>query len=186
MCSPSPVVPGVRQRGIALVTSLIFLAILTIVGVTAARMASLEERMAGNMRDRDIALRAAEMGLRDAERDIMNAVPGYARNISGCVGFVANCGASTGTDVDDGRCYNGSGGYTPPIWQTANIMTAAPSVPYGRFTHATAIAGLSAQPRYLIECMPKSDGTYYRIVVRAQGAKPGTAVMLEEMFTSGE
>jgi type IV pilus assembly protein PilX len=185
MSSPPPLAPQARQRGVALITSLIFLVILTIMGVTAARMSSMEERMAGNMRDRDIALRAAEMGLRDAERDIMNAVPAYARNISGCSGFVANCDASTGTDVDDGRCYNGPGGYGTPVWQTVS-MTAAPSVQYGRFTHATAIAGVSAQPRYLIECVPKADGTYYRIIVRAQGAKPGTAVMLEEMFTSGE
>jgi type IV pilus assembly protein PilX len=55
-----------------MITALIFLVILTIMGVTAARMSSLEERMAGNMRDRAVAFRAAEMGLRDAERDIMN------------------------------------------------------------------------------------------------------------------
>ena len=174
-----------RQTGVALVTSLVFLVLLTIIGITAARMASMEERMASNMRDRDIALRAAEMTLRDAERDIMNAVPASARNISGCVGFVANCGASTGTDVDDGKCYNGTGGYSTPIWQTANF-TAAPSVAYGRFTSASAISGVIAQPRYLIECMPKSDGTWYRIYARAQGAKPGTVVLLEEMFTPGE
>jgi type IV pilus assembly protein PilX len=191
MSSPPPLAPLARQQGVALITSLIFLVMLTIIGVTAARMSSMEERMAGNMRDRDIALRAAEMGLRDAERDVMNAVPAYARNISGCSGFVANCGASTVTDVDDGRCYNGPSGYGTPIWQAADWMgtptgTQPRTVPYGRFTHATAIAGVSAQPRYLIECLPKTDGTYYRIIVRAQGAKPGTAVMLEEIVTSGE
>ncbi|WP_295580413.1 PilX N-terminal domain-containing pilus assembly protein [uncultured Lamprocystis sp.] len=170
----------------ALITTLILLVMLTIIAVTAARMASFEERMAGNMRDRDVALRAAEMGLRDAERDIMNAgPPSSARHISGCTGFTADCGASTITLNDDGLCYGGFGGYATPIWQTAGILTAAPSAPYGAFTGAAAIAGVPA-PRYLIECMPKSDGYYYRITVLAQGAKPGTALMLEEMFTPGE
>jgi type IV pilus assembly protein PilX len=177
-----------RQQGAALITGLIFLVVLTMIGVTAARMSSLEERMSGNLRDRSIAMQAAELALRDAERDITGAVPVAARGISGITEFVADCGASTGANTDDGLCYNGFAGYVNPIWETANILTAAPSVVYGTFTNAPAIAGLSAQPRYLIEGMRRtppgvSPVFYYRITARAQGINPNTVVWLQETFS---
>ncbi len=131
--------------------------------------------MAGNMRDRDIALRAAEMGLRDAEWDVMTA-----RGIAGCTGFVPGCA--------NGLCYNGWAGYTVPVW-TAIDMTVSPSVGYGQYTNATRIAGVFAQPRYLIECIgkqvPGGGGLtyYYQVTVRAVGRNPNTVVRLQEVFT---
>lgn len=176
-----------RQRGAALLTGLIFLVILTLLGITAARMAGLEERMSGNMRDRSLAMQAAEMALRDAERDIRGPAAGSTRNppISGISNFVAACTA--------GLCYNGPNGNSSgvdwkatPVW-TLVSMTAAPSVAYGANTPASDIAGLSAQPRYLIEGIRKTppggaEEFYYRITVRAQGANPNTVVWLQEVF----
>ncbi len=165
-----------RQRGAALLTGLIFMVIMTLLGITAARMAGLEERMSGNLRDRALAMQAAEMALRDAERDVLNS-----GRIVGLANFVAAC--------TNGLCYNGTAGYATPIWTTVS-MTAAPSVAYGAQTAAAAISGVSAQPRYLIEGMQKycwrkcesnlSPG--YRITVRAQGANPNTVVWLQEVF----
>lgn len=57
-----------RQRGAVLVVGLIFLALMTIVGVTAYSVATQEERMAGNARDRLRAFEAAEAALRDCEQ----------------------------------------------------------------------------------------------------------------------
>ena len=79
--------PGRRQRGAALLTGLIFMVILTLLGITAARMAGLEEKMSGNMRDRSLAMQAAEMALRDAERDIRGPAAGSTR--SSAVALVA-------------------------------------------------------------------------------------------------
>lgn len=176
-----------RQSGAALIVGLIFLVMLTMIGVTAARMSSLEERMSGNLRDRAIALQAAEMALRDAERDINNAVPAYARNITGLSEFSADCGASTATTADNGLCYNGIAGYGTTIWTTVD-MTNAPSVAYGTYTNAVAVPLVSAQPRYIIEGMRKtppggSDKFFYRITVRAQGINANTVVWLQELFT---
>jgi type IV pilus assembly protein PilX len=61
------------QRGSALIVSLIFLVILTLLGITAASVTSQEERMAGNTRDRDLAFEAAEAAMRDAELRLPNA-----------------------------------------------------------------------------------------------------------------
>lgn len=162
-----------RQRGAALITGLIFLIVLTMMGITAARMSTLEERMAGNLRDRALAMQAAELTLRDAERDILNS-----GRVSGISNFVVAC--------TNGLCYNGPGGYANPIWTTTN-MTAAPSVAHGGFTGAAAIPLVSAQPRYLIEGIrktpPGSGVTFlYRITVRAQGMNPNTVVWLQEIF----
>ena len=175
------------QSGAVLIISLIMLLLLTLIGTTAMQSTSLEEKMAGNMRDRNIAFQAAESALRDAERDVSNSVTASARNISGITNFMADCGASTtSSTTDDGLCYNGPGGYDPPIWTTAN-MTAAPSITYGTFTGATPITGLSAQPRYLIEGFKRtppggSENYYYRITVRAQGANANTVVLLQAVY----
>lgn len=162
-----------HQRGAALLTGLIFMVILTLLGITAARMAGLEERMSGNMRDRALAMQAAEMALRDAERDIMNS-----GRISGLTNFVPAC--------TDGLCYNGVGGYAQAVWTTVS-MTAAPSVAFGTHTAAAAIGGLSAQPRYLIEGIRRTppgggEAFYYRITARAQGANPNTVIWLQVVF----
>jgi type IV pilus assembly protein PilX len=169
---------GNSQRGAALITGLIFMVVLTLIGITAARMASLEERMSGNVRDRALAMQAAEMALRDAERDIL-----LSGRVNGLSDFTAAC--------TNGLCYNGPAGYSTPVWTTVS-MTAAPSIQYAsQTTNAPPLnMGLSAPPRYLIEgmekfCWRKCESSLtpgYRITVRAQGANPNTVVWLQEIF----
>ena len=60
-----------NQQGFVLITSLIFLIVLSLLGVMALRGSLFEERMSANDRDRTIAREYAEMALRDAERDIL-------------------------------------------------------------------------------------------------------------------
>ena len=52
------------QQGVTLIVALIFLAILALLGVTVAQTTQLEERMAGNTRDRDLAFQATEAALK--------------------------------------------------------------------------------------------------------------------------
>lgn len=165
-----------NQSGAVLVVSLIMLLLLTLIGVTGMQTTSMEEKMAGNTRDRSVAFQAAESALRDAERDITNS-----RNLVGYTGFSVGCGGSTGSTGDDGLCYNGGTAYSTDIWTTIS-MTSAPSAAYGQFTHAAAIPNLSAQPRYIIEGLPSGTDTYYRITVRAQGALPTTVVWLQAIY----
>lgn len=65
--SATATMPPARQRGVVLAISLIFLLLLTLIGVTAMQSTTLQERMAGNFRNRDLAFQAAEAGLRSAE-----------------------------------------------------------------------------------------------------------------------
>jgi type IV pilus assembly protein PilX len=62
------------QNGSVLLISLVILLILTLVGVSAMRNTTLEEKMAGNMRDKGLSFQAAEATLRAAEKYIENNV----------------------------------------------------------------------------------------------------------------
>ena len=55
------------QRGMSLVMALVFLTILVLVGSSATLNTELQERMAGNTRNRDLAFQAAEAALRATE-----------------------------------------------------------------------------------------------------------------------
>jgi type IV pilus assembly protein PilX len=56
-----------NERGAVLITGMVLLLLLTLFGVAAMQGATLQERMAGNLEQNDLAFQAAEAGLRDAE-----------------------------------------------------------------------------------------------------------------------
>lgn len=56
-----------HQQGVVLIVGLIIMLLLTIIGLAAVRGSSMQELMAGNVRDRNLAFQAAEAGLRMAE-----------------------------------------------------------------------------------------------------------------------
>jgi len=59
-----------HQRGSVLIISLIIMLVLTIVGVSGMKTSLLEEKMAGNLRDSQLAFQAAEATLKQAEQYI--------------------------------------------------------------------------------------------------------------------
>lgn len=60
------------QSGVVLFISLIMLLLLTLIGVTSVQTTILEEKMAGNMRNRNLAFQAAEAALRHAEQYVID------------------------------------------------------------------------------------------------------------------
>jgi len=66
---------GRFQRGAVLVVGLVFLLLMTLIGVTAFSVATQEERMAGNTRDRLRAFEAAEQALRVCEQHLSGPLP---------------------------------------------------------------------------------------------------------------
>lgn len=57
-----------RQSGAVLLIALIMLLLLTIIGMAGMRDTNMQEKMAGNLRDQNLAFQAAEAGLRFAEQ----------------------------------------------------------------------------------------------------------------------
>jgi len=64
------------QRGAALFISLMFLILLTLIGLSAANVGILQERMAGNVREANIAFQTAEAALRGIERRVQDITLG--------------------------------------------------------------------------------------------------------------
>lgn len=63
------------QRGAVLVVSLLLLLVMTLLGLGASQSTRLQERMAGNQRDQEIALQTAEASLRAAELRVSSTNP---------------------------------------------------------------------------------------------------------------
>lgn len=170
------------QRGVSLVVALIFLIILTILGLTAMRVATMEERMSGNSRDRSLAFQAAEAALRDAEADIeciKFGTPPDPRSacISGMTGADAACTKGLCCNLSGLACVEPS----TPVYSSKSL-SAAPSVKYGDATGASALTGLPFPPRYLIEPFILNEVNHYRITARGYGVNPDTQVTLQEIY----
>jgi Tfp pilus assembly protein PilX len=141
-----------RQSGAALITSLIFLTILTILGMSTLGTALLESRMAGNSRDRNLAFQAAEMGLRDAERYIRDSgrIVGHIE-----VGYLPCSIADVAAGLCDeqkckhGLCYNGigmDGGGDANAWFMTNKAVWQDSLKWRnalQYAHDESVAGLA-------------------------------------------
>ena len=127
-----------KQYGMVLITALLFLLVLTVLGISAITGTSLEEKMAGNLADRNMAFQAAESGLRDGA-EWLGSVTAYI---------------TPSSDGSNGIWAEGTMGSTPgdasvatPAWWAAN------GVEYGNQTN-NAPADFSANsqaPRYIIE-----------------------------------
>lgn len=193
---------GQSQRGAVLIVALMFLVILTMLGVTAMTGTTMELRMANNTRDFGVAFQAAEAALRDARNDIIGqALPGGTpRNppmhISafGNAGAVNTCNSASGRE---GLCRPAT--YAPVVNAVlppppSVDMKGPQSVRYGTYTGATRFRGVVEQPHYIIELFglpayQESIGTtgaanwvFYRITARGYGGNPNTEVTLQEVF----
>ena len=160
------------QAGAVLIVSLVLLLVLTILGVSGVQNTTMEERMAGNYRDRFSAFQAAEAALRVGER----AVGVYTT-------FVA---------MD----FDGSDGTFEAEKVTGSIDPMDPSN-YISVSTAT-ISGVASTPEYFIERVPKvplsnsslvvgfqgasKDVQYYRITGKGTGSGGRAEVILQSTF----
>lgn len=104
-----------QQQGVVLLMALVFLLILTVAGVSAMRLANVEERMTSNFTERNIAFQAAEAALVEAEAWLSK--PNFTQNsyYSGGLCTSSTCfynASVAGSPIcKDGLCFLGS--FTP-------------------------------------------------------------------------
>lgn len=189
-----------RQEGIVLLVALVFLVLLTIIGLSLFGTTTLEEKMSRNYRDYNQAFQAAEAALRDAEI-----------RVSGYWVYASNS-AGTPKPVDplafSSTCTNGlcSQAATQPIYSSYSF-TNSPSVALGTCPggcdgrgNGTGTASptlptsmFSQQPRYLIESIPwappgeslttpSGSNRAYRTTAVGYGRNATTQVMVQEIF----
>lgn len=157
-----------HQRGAALIVSLVFLLIMTVLGVTAIRNTTLEERMAGNLRDSNLAFQAAEAALREGEELLTQATIPPFNGTDGLLQMQEHAGQT-------------------PFWNGyawgANSREAA------------AVNGVAARPRYVIEELPAlpaegdsarfgalADVGFYRVTARAVGGTQDAVSILQTTY----
>jgi len=164
--------PGKNQRGATLMISLMILLVMTLIGVTSMGTSNLEEKMAGNDRDLNLAFQSAEAALRQAENYLMNDIASTAAFNGGTAGLYAL-------------------GSNPDITAAA---TWASSINY-----SGTISGIKTSPKYIIEIMGdvgnedvnisgygESSGsgviTTFRITSRGTGGTDGAVAMLQSYY----
>src|SRR5207253_6062758 len=101
--------PMIRQRGTVLLMALMFLVVLSMLGLAMVSSTSVEERMARNARDQDVAMQAAEAALRDARIRVTGQYTSPAAPLSSW---------SFADDCSNGLC---SPNATQPVWSAFNL-----------------------------------------------------------------
>lgn len=180
-------------QGFTLIAILVMMVVLAFISLAAVSTSIVQERMAGNARDRNVALQAGEAALRDAERHIETTLNADS-------GFSDAC--TNGLCVPPSMTLPASS-VSAPKW--TSIDWATQSRAYGSATGAVSLKGpdsvaLSSQPRYFIEMLPSlppevgesaclgctsvttTRARAYRITVQAFGVRDSTTVMLQSVY----
>jgi type IV pilus assembly protein PilX len=179
------------QSGVVLIVGLIMLMLLTLIGVSGLQSTGLEEKMAGNQRDSNMAFQAAESALRAGEAAVLAAKPDMVCPGTNTDGYYAkkdyDCnGIQDSTEVWES--VNWSASASPP--KTVEFPDAAGDFDY-----------LSEKPRYIVEYMetvcrdssgarvttspcttPNSTFKSYRITARAKGGSDVAIVVLQSIY----
>jgi len=175
------------QKGAALIVSLLFLLIMTIVGITAMQVATLEERMSGNMRARSLAFQAAESALRAAE-----AALGQALDNNNLLAFTCANGYYRLNDLDCDGVQD-----LKPIWNTVDWTSNAQVI------SGPALPNASTLSAYIVEFSHIDTGfdqgvseankqncnaasgciCYYRVTARGAGSTSSAVAIVQSFYT---
>ena len=164
---PSPLSHG-SQRGAALIVAMVMLLAMTLLGMTAIRTTTLQERMAGNLRDSNLAFQSAERALREGEKFLRSpTIPPF----TGANGLL--------TMQDDA----GQGSFWSGYDWAGNGRTAA------------GVLEVASAPLYVIEELPPvpmaggserfgalPDVGFYRVTAQAVGGTTDAVAILQTTY----
>lgn len=161
------------QQGITLLITMILLVVITLSVLTSMRGAILEERMAGNQRDRSIAFQAAETTLRYAGTTLVGV---------SIWSFDSSCtsGLCSMNSAPDFHSYDWVGGTKHLVVDKGSATSST----------STLSSKLAANPAYsvehagMIKC-PKCSGGWgpvYRVTARAQGINSTTSSYAQSVY----
>jgi type IV pilus assembly protein PilX len=178
-----------RQRGSALIFALVFLLVMTVIGVTGMQGTTQQEKMAGNMRNRNLAFQAAEAALRAGEMYVDPVIKAGVCNRPAPAAFDGTKGLlqPQTTGGDDGAFWM--------TWDWENISCPNSPTDTSCPDDGTTLAEVAEQPRYVIEDISSLDpvcsacyagtppGCYcYRITARGVGGTTDAIVILQSTY----
>ncbi len=177
-------VPPGRQRGAILFVALIMLLILTLIGVTAARLQTSEERMARNDHNHQLAIQSAEAALRSAEASIWNGIyaPGdFTSNANGLYELGTEV-STTGTSFADTINWNSPGTTSKPYSGPALSAVPTPASPSQVINESLPPVARAGDPLCTNSYPPSQACSVYRITAHATGGDSTAAATLQSIF----
>lgn len=167
-----------NQNGSALVISLMILLVLSLLGMSAVQVSTVEERMAGNLRNSNLAFQAAETALRDGEADLAAAVPA---NFNCTHGLFRAGDADCDNSIDATLVWDGLD------WSDDDVVI--------RYDRGGLTEVVHTQPAYIVEQLagvaaandslqvPAAlDTSYYRITARGTGGTDTAVAIVQSIF----
>jgi len=177
--------PGItaKQKGATLFTALIFLIMLSLLGVNAAQMSTMEERMSGNTRNRDLAFQAAEAALKYVEQNLNIGENIRTLNFTGTTAGLRTFDACLPNTAD---YWNESGakdcGGTTRNYSWSSTTARTPN--HSLLLNKDVTANATLQPLYVVEKMPNVGTTErYRVTAHGLGGDSTAVVILQAMFS---
>ena len=151
-----------NERGAVLVVGLIILVVLTLLGITVLQTTVIEEKMANNMNQRQLAFQAAEAALREVEFKLrQGTIPPSA--------FQAETDPPHWTfakwwEKSGSQAASALGELPPPRYVVEKLLETAD--------------GIASFDLY----NPTPTQAVFRITVRAEGMVPGAEVVLQSVY----
>jgi type IV pilus assembly protein PilX len=176
------------QQGVVLVTSLLLLVVVTIIALSMFRSFGIQERIAGNMREKQRALQAAMSVQQGAENwlsDNGTALPVTCSNLlNGNVGEGQICANKLSAVVPD---------ITSPPWKIGGVPVGVAFLPPGMSVKTTASVFDIANPSYygtpgfyISDMGPSADpnipGEIYQVDAYAYGGTSNTVAVVESTY----
>lgn len=172
-------IPGAfnAERGATLIVALIFLLIITMVSLSGVQTTAMEERMASNVRQRNLAFQSSEAGLREAEQFINALVS------TGAFGVTPGLLAENDAEPDY---------FSAATWTDANSIQVTSGA-------IGTLHGVGEYPRYIIKYVVENAAdpndelefnvdeagdrvTIFKIVSQGTGGNGTTQVVLQTNY----
>jgi len=163
------------QQGSVLVVSLLILLIMSIIGVSSMQNTLLEERMAGNLKDQNIALEAAESALRDGEAYIGTIVT--TGDFNGTNGLY---GLTDDEELDDWSSSK-SKEYTEVYLNDLDYVYSQPRFKIKLAGIIPVIRGAKNIGGYG-KGLSAKDITAFEVTARGVGQSPNSVILLRTVF----
>jgi type IV pilus assembly protein PilX len=189
--TPERSCPAFRQSGAVLVLSLLILLVMTVLGVAAMGTTTLQERMASNNRQQQVAFQAAEAALRAAEAYL-------SANITSVTALRTNFNSGAPVDGLYAERAPVTGVATYPLPASFDIYDDSDWLTAGNAVNVNTLTTVTQTPRYIIEYVgrvgppptdysgKKPDTRQYGFLITAigwgEGATPNSRYLVQSSY----
>ena len=167
-----------RQGGAVLIVALVLLLVLTVLGTAGLQDTTMEERMAGNFRDENIALQAAEYALRLGEAELGDPVTyeNLAFVVSGANGLYDLENEIRNKIPGDTGSFGRHVSASDFVYDGDSLVNAPPEYYIEKLPKTTARGDSETYPK------KKGQIQFYRVTARGFGVSPNTEVVLQSTY----